>query len=61
LCDVPVVGRERTVVAAIPGVVQRITGVSFVAVDFQFVVFCFRVDLEVAVLRIPVGRIIVES
>lgn len=51
---VPVVRREGAVVGTVPGVVQRVAGVTFVAVDFQFVVVLLGMDLEMGVLCVPV-------
>lgn len=54
---VPVVRREGAVVTAIPGVIQRVTSVTFITINLQFVVLCFRIDLEMAVLGISVGKL----
>lgn len=51
----PVVRRERTVVRSVPRIVQGVASVSVVTIDLQFVVFGFRIDFEVGILRVP-GR-----
>lgn len=43
---------EWNVVRAIPRIIKWITGISFISVDFQFVVVCFWMNFEVRVLSV---------
>ncbi len=52
----PVVGRERTEVAAVPRVVESIARVALVATDRQLVLVLLAVQLESRVLGIPVVK-----
>lgn len=52
LYHIPVVSREWTVIASVPWVVQRISGISFVTINLQLVVLRFRINFEMWVLSI---------
>lgn len=44
---VPIVCGEGAVIRPVPRVVQRVAGIPFVSINFQFVILSLGVDLEV--------------
>lgn len=49
---VSIVRWERAIVWSVPWIVQRIAGVAFVAINFEFIVIGLRIDFEMWILSI---------
>ena len=52
---ISIVCGEWTVVGTVPWIIQRITGISFVAINLKFIVVGFRVNFKVRILGISEG------
>ena len=51
--SLPIVRGEGTQVGAVPGIVQRVSGVARVAANLQLVLLSLRVQLETRILGVP--------